>query len=76
MEIDQNKFMNLVMEKTNKKLNDLQAQTIVLEAQLQLAVEINSQLQDQISKYNKKKDKTDIETSSFQNWVYTHVYAI
>ena len=67
MEIDQNKFMNLVMEKTNKKLNDLQAQTIVLEAQLQLAVEINSQLQDQISKYNKKKDKTDIETSSFQN---------
>ena len=67
MEIDQNKFMNLVMEKTNKKLNDLQAQTIVLEAQLQLAVELNSQLQDQISKYNKKKDKTDIETSSFQN---------
>ena len=67
MEIDQNKLMNLVMEKTNKKLNDLQAQTIVLEAQLQLAVEINSQLQDQISKYNKKKDKTDIETSSFQN---------
>ena len=67
MEIDQNKFMNLVMEKTNKKLNDLQAQTIVLEAQLQLAVEINSQLQDQISKYNKKKDKTDIETSNFQN---------
>ena len=67
MEIDQNKFMNLVMEKTNKKLNDLQAQTIVLEAQLQLAIEINSQLQDQISKYNKKKDKTDIETSSFQN---------
>ena len=67
MEIDQNKFMNLVMEKTNKKLNDLQAQTIVLEAQLQLAIELNSQLQDQISKYNKKKDKTDIETSSFQN---------
>lgn len=59
MEIDQIKFMNLVMEKTNKKLNELQAQNIVLEAQLQLAAEINTQIQDQLDKINKKKDKSD-----------------
>jgi hypothetical protein len=59
MEIDQLKFMNLVMEKTNHKLNSLQAQVIVLESQLQLAAEVNQQLQDQITKINKKnKDNT------------------
>lgn len=36
--------MNLVMEKTNKRLNELQAQVIVLEAQLQCAVEKNQEL--------------------------------
>lgn len=59
MEIDQIKFMNLVMEKTNKKLNELQAQVIVLEAQLQLAVEINKQLKDSIEKASKKKEKSE-----------------
>lgn len=57
MQLDNAKFMNLVMEKTNKKLNDLQAQVIVLESQLQLAVEINSKLNEQIDK-QKKKEKT------------------
>ena len=56
MQIDNAKFMNLVMEKTNKKLNDLQAQVIVLESQLQIAVEINSKLNEQVEK-QKKKDK-------------------
>jgi len=59
LEIDQHKFMNLVMEKTNKKLNELQAQVIVLEAQLQCAVEINQTLQQQIEKNNKKVTKSD-----------------
>lgn len=63
MEIDQIKFMNLVMEKTNKKLNELQAQVIVLEAQLQLAVEINKQLQDKVEKDSKQKK----EKSEFTN---------
>lgn len=60
MEIDQIKFMNLVMEKTNTKLNELQAQVIVLEAQLQLAVEINKQLQEAVDK-TKKKDKSEFQ---------------
>lgn len=60
MEIDQVKFMNLVMEKTNKKLNELQAQVVVLEAQLQLAVEAHNALEAQLDKINKKKDvRTD-----------------
>jgi hypothetical protein len=59
MQLDNMKFMNLVMEKTNKKLNELQAQVIVLESQLQLAVEVNKELKDTLDKQeriNKKKD--------------------
>ena len=46
--------MNLVMEKTNKKLNELQAQNIVLEAQLQCVVELNKELKLQLEKQQKK----------------------
>lgn len=47
------------MEKTNKKLNELQAQVIVLEAQLQLAVEVNQQLVQSLEKNKKKEAKSD-----------------
>jgi len=53
--------MTLVMEKTNKKLNELQAQVIVLEAQLHLAVEINKQLQEQADKVKKKEPKSEFQ---------------
>ena len=59
MEIDQIKFMNLVMEKTNKKLNEMLAQVIVLESQLQLVVETNNKLTDDLNKLNKKEKKTE-----------------
>lgn len=63
MQLDNLKFMNLVMEKTNKKLNELQAQVIVLESQLQLAVEVNQELKDQLDKQEriqkKKETKSD-----------------
>lgn len=49
--------MNLVMDKTNKKLNEVNAQLIVLEAQLQMAVEVNKQLQEQIKELEKKPAK-------------------
>lgn len=55
MEIDQHKFMNLVMEKTNKRLNELQAQVIVLESQLQLVVEANQKITDELNKHIKKE---------------------
>ena len=47
------------MEKTNKKLNELQAQVIVLESQLQLAVDINKEIQAQLDKASKKASKSD-----------------
>lgn len=36
---DQSKFFNVVIDKTNQKLNSFQAQVIVLESQLQMAIE-------------------------------------
>ena len=59
MEIDQIKFMNLVMEKTNKRLNEMLAQVIVLESQLQIVVEANNKLTDDINKLSKKEKKTE-----------------
>ena len=60
MEIDQVRFMNVVMEKTNKRLNEMLSQVIVLESQLQLAVEINNKLLEDLNKINKKEKKTDL----------------
>ena len=59
MEIDQIKFMNLVMEKTNKRLNEMLAQVIILESQLQLVVEANNKLTDDLNKLSKKEKKTE-----------------
>lgn len=60
MEIDQARFMNVVMEKTNKRLNEMLSQVIILESQLQLAVEINNKLQEDLNKINKKEKKADL----------------
>ena len=60
MEIDQARFMNVVMEKTNKRINEMLSQVIVLESQLQLAVEINNKLQEDLNKFNKKEKKADL----------------
>lgn len=46
--------MNVVIEKTNKKMNELQNQVIVLEAQLHCVVEINKQLKEQLDNTKKK----------------------
>ena len=62
MQIDQTKFMNLLIEKTNNKLNQANNQIIILEAQLQLAIELNKSLQDELDKLKKKKEKTTIVT--------------
>lgn len=55
VEIDQAKFMTVIMEKTNKKLNEVQAQVLVLETQLQLVVDLNTNLQEQLNKINMSK---------------------
>lgn len=72
MEIDQIKFFNVVLDKTNAKLNQLQNQNIVLEAQLQLVSDgykdqtnvINQlnqeieRLKEELARLNTKKSKT------------------
>jgi uncharacterized spore protein YtfJ len=65
MEIDNNKFMTLVMEKTNKKLNELQAQTIVLESQLQLAIQIAEELQLKLEKVKKSNGNTSDKAGTY-----------
>ena len=55
VEIDQTKFMTIIMEKTNKKLNEMQTQVLVLETQLQLVVDLNRELHELLNKINKSK---------------------
>lgn len=62
MQLDNLKFMNLVMEKTNKKLNELQAQVIVLESQLQLAVDVNKELKDALDKQERTQKKKELKS--------------
>lgn len=62
MQLDNLKFMNLVMEKTNKKLNELQAQVIVLESQLQLAVDVNNELKTLLEKQERLQKKKETKS--------------
>ena len=57
MNIDQHAFMNSVLERTNAKLGQLQNQVIVLETQLQFALELNKSLQEELDKAKKKSSK-------------------
>ena len=49
--------MNSVLERTNAKLGQLQNQVIVLETQLQFALELNKSLQEELDKAKKKSTK-------------------
>ena len=61
MNLDQAKLINLVIEKSTKKISDLQSQVIILEAQLQLLTELNNQLQEQTDKVKKKEPKSEFQ---------------
>ena len=58
--------MNSVLERTNAKLGQLQNQVIVLETQLQFALELNKSLQEELDKAKKKttKEKSTEEFTS------------
>lgn len=58
MQIDQTKFMNAIIERTNQKLNQFHNQIIVLETQLQFAIEANQELTNELEKI-KKRQKSD-----------------
>ena len=49
--------MNSVLERTNAKLGQLQNKVIVLETQLQFALELNKSLQEELDKVKKKSSK-------------------
>ena len=57
MEINAEKFMNLVVEKTTQKMNAFQGQIILLETQLQLAVEKIQLIEAELNKLNAKKEE-------------------
>ena len=59
MEIDKNKLLNTLVERSNLKINELNAQVLLLESQLQIALEINKTLQEQLDKTKKKESKSD-----------------
>lgn len=62
--------MNVVVEKTTQKMNAFQGQIIILEAQLQLAVEKIQLLEAELNKLNAKKEepsngKTNNKTGTY-----------
>lgn len=61
MNIDQNKLIALVLEKNTRKISELQAQVFLLESQLDLVNNLNSELQEQINKTRKKEVKSDFQ---------------
>lgn len=65
MQIDQNKFVNLLIEKSAAKINQLSNQVLVLETQLQLAADANKYLQEELDKLKKKKEKITTQTDDF-----------
>lgn len=61
MEIDKNRLITVLLDKTNQKVSELQQTVLMLESQLQLAVELNEGLKKQLLELDKlkKKDKSD-----------------
>lgn len=61
MEIDKNRLVTVLLDKTNQKVSELQQTVLMLESQLQLAIELNEGLKKQLLELDKlkKKDKSD-----------------
>ena len=60
---DQSKFFNVIIDKTNQKLNSFQAQIIVLESQLQMAVDER----DVYKKYVEELPAQNINANDLEN---------
>ena len=59
---DQSKFFNVIIDKTNQKLNSFQAQIIVLESQLQMAIEERDTYKKAVDSSTQTLSASDIET--------------
>ena len=60
---DQSKFFNVIIDKTNQKLNSFQAQIIVLESQLQMATDER----DAYKKYVEELPAQNINANDLEN---------
>jgi hypothetical protein len=61
---DQSKFFNVIIDKTNQKLNSFQAQVIVLESQLQMAIEER----DSYKSYLEKMSGQGVSSNEINNY--------
>ncbi len=61
---DQSKFFNVIIDKTNQKLNSFQAQVIVLESQLQMTIEER----DTYKSYLEKMSGQGVSTNELNNY--------
>jgi flagellar biosynthesis chaperone FliJ len=61
---DQSKFFNVIIDKTNQKLNSFQAQVIVLESQLQKAIEER----DTYKSYLEKMSGQGVSSNEINNY--------
>ena len=61
---DQSKFFNVIIDKTNQKLNSFQAQVIVLESQLQMAIDDR----DTYKRYLEKMSGQGVDTNELNNY--------
>lgn len=62
MEIDKNRLVTVLLDKTNQKVSELQQTVLMLESQLQLAIELNEGFKKQLlelDKLKKKENKSD-----------------
>ena len=64
MQLDQNKFMSVLLDKTSDKMNQLQVQVLVLESQLALAVDISKEKDLIIESLQKELEKTSTKKKS------------
>ena len=63
---DQSKFFNVVIDKTNQKLNSFQAQVIVLESQLQMAADERDAYKNLVEKLSGQNYNID-EVNKFKD---------
>jgi flagellar biosynthesis chaperone FliJ len=61
---DQSKFFNVIIDRTNQKLNSFQAQVIVLESQLQMAIEER----DTYKSYLEKMSGQGVSSNEINNY--------
>lgn len=64
MQVDQVKFLNALLERSNQKLTQIQNQLLIAETQLALSLEQNKELEKELEKLRRRRDRTQIEDNN------------